>query len=67
MAGRQKLHTSLLRYYIVVAVQKQRKDKGEKLTQARAGFKAQMEKFSKSLAREDFESALTMKTELRPA
>lgn len=46
------------------SAEKQRKDKGEKLTQARAGFKAQMEKFSKSLAREDFESALTMKTEL---
>ena len=46
------------------AAEKQRKDKGEKLTQAKAGFKAQMEKFSKSLSREDFESALTMKTEL---
>tara|TARA_B110000305_G_C19412044_1_gene625987 strand:- start:1094 stop:1657 length:564 start_codon:yes stop_codon:yes gene_type:complete len=46
------------------SAEKQRKDKGEKLTQAKAGFKAQMEKFSKSLAREDFESALTMKTEL---
>jgi vacuolar-type H+-ATPase subunit I/STV1 len=43
---------------------KQRKDKDEKLSKAKTDFKAQIEKFSRSLAREDFESALQMKTDL---
>ena len=41
-----------------------RKEKDEKLGKAKADFKAQIEKFSRSLAREDFETALQMKTNL---
>lgn len=44
--------------------EKQRKDTDEKLGKAKSAFKAQIEKFSRSLAREDFESALQMKTDL---
>merc|ERR1719240_1379830 len=44
--------------------EKQRKDKDEKLSNAKAAFKTQIEKFSRSLVREDFESALQMKTDL---
>lgn len=44
--------------------EKQRKEKEEKLTKTKSDFKGQMEKFSKSLAREDFDSALQMKTNL---
>ena len=44
--------------------EKQRKDKDDKLSNAKAAFKTQIEKFSRSLVREDFESALQMKTDL---
>lgn len=39
-------------------VEKQRKEKDEKLLTAKADFKAQIEKFSRSLVAADFESAL---------
>ena len=44
--------------------EKQRKEKDEKLSNAKAAFKTQIEKFSRSLVRGDFESALQMKTDL---
>jgi len=45
-------------------VAQQRKDKDDKLINAKAAFKAQIEKFSRSLAAPDFEAALEMKTNL---